>query len=186
MCQRCVKAKIPCEGYAKDLKFVDEKGRAQKRVQIKREAYLQSIQAEDERIRALREHRRSSVNIPPELPLKRFQEHIEMSHMDSKLFADAKMIAPWSMEAYSGRESCSTTQTMRALGSMYYGRMHRDKESLDQSMIHYGKAIRLLASDLQDVKRVFKLQTLTNVLSLAIFEVVSHIISPERSNYLYR
>jgi hypothetical protein len=172
-CDRCTKANIPCEGYSKDLKFVDEKGRAQKRVQIKREAYLQSIQADAERLKARRSlgHRRSSVYIPPELPLSGFREHIQVSHMDAKLFAGAKIIAPWSMELYSGRDDCTATQTIRALGSMYYCRMFHDHVSLAQSMIYYSKALRLLASDLQDPSAIFEVASLNNVLSLCIFEV---------------
>lgn len=172
-CDRCTKANIPCEGYSKDLKFVDEKERAQKRVQIKREAYLQSIQADAERLKARRSlgRRRSSVYMPPELPLSAFREHISVSHMDAKLFAGAKAIAPWSMELYSGRDDCTVTQTIRALGSMYYGRTYHDQESLAQSMIYYSKALRLLTSDLQDSKAIFEISSLSNVLSLCTFEV---------------
>ncbi|KUJ16413.1 uncharacterized protein LY89DRAFT_749024 [Mollisia scopiformis] len=175
VCERCLKAKIPCRGYSKDLKFVDEKGRAQKRVQIKHEAYLQSIQADAEKIRASRklELRCSSEAVPPELSLVAFQEHVQMSHMDSKLFEGAKILAPWTTARYDGEDSYTATQTMRALGSVYYGRMYRHKESLDQSMIYYSKAIRLLASDLQDPKSVYEASSLNNILSLCIFEMMA-------------
>lgn len=178
-CERCLKAHIKCAGYTKDLKFVDEKKRAQKRVQIKRQEYLQSIQADAEKVQNKRTgtlvRRRSSQGspspAPPEINMAVFLQHIQVTHMDENFFAGGKAIAPWNMEWYTGRDDCTTTQTIRALGSMYYGRMHKHQESLAQSMVYYGKALRLLAVDISSPTSIYKATSVTNVVSLCIFEV---------------
>ncbi|KAF4624353.1 hypothetical protein G7Y89_g13819 [Cudoniella acicularis] len=179
-CQRCAKAKIPCEGYARDLKFVDEKGRAQKRVQIKRQAYLEAIQAEEEQLRASRVARLQPTNrptatgqVPSALSLAGFRDKVELTFMLNKLFAGWRLFIPWIMRGYRGTEDCTTTQAVKALSSIYFGRLHRQKESFDAGMISYCKALRLLGVDLKDPKAAFALPSVTNVLSLVIFEMMA-------------
>ncbi|KAH6676385.1 hypothetical protein B0J14DRAFT_651807 [Halenospora varia] len=177
-CERCTKAKIPCEGYARDLKFVDEKGRAQKRVQIKRQAYLEAIQAEEAQLRANRATKLEPTNRPvgkvsPPLSLVGFRDKVELTFMLNKLFAGWRLFIPFVMRGYRGTEDCTTTQTVKALSSIYFGRMHHDKESFDSGMISYCKALRLLGVDLKDQKAAFALPSVTNVLSLVIFEMMA-------------
>ncbi|KAH7410534.1 hypothetical protein BKA64DRAFT_703649 [Cadophora sp. MPI-SDFR-AT-0126] len=213
ICQRCTKAKIPCEGYANKerLKFVDEKENAEKRVQIKREAYLQAIQAEDEKVKArlhtskaqkeIKETQSSRTTngeqqcpnptndivvtrksrpkgnvkestIGRELSVTGFQDKIQMSFLLSKLFVGAKMFTPWMLTGCKWSEDCTTTQTMRALSGVYFGRMHRRKQSLDFGFQSYSKALRLLSKDLVS-KKAWEFTTLTNVQSLTLFEVMA-------------
>jgi hypothetical protein len=174
-CERCAKAKIPCEGYARDLKFVDEKGRAQKRVQIKRQAYLEAVEAEEAQLKAHRKakvdnEKKSMTQVGEMLSLAGFRDKMELSFMLNKLWAGWRLFIPWVMRGYRGVEECTTTQSVKALSSVYFSRMHRDKKSFDTGMISYSKALRLLSIDLKDQKAAFDLPSVTNVLSLVIFE----------------
>ncbi|KAH9218041.1 hypothetical protein DL95DRAFT_490600 [Leptodontidium sp. 2 PMI_412] len=200
-------------GYAKKegLKFVDEKEKAEKRVQIKREAYLQAIQAEDEKVKArlhsskarkeTKEAQSSETQgaehqcpkstsdiiasrkpkpkgngkdstIGRELSVSGFQDKIHMSFLLSKFFVGAKMFTPWMLKSCKWSENCTTTQTMRALSGLYFGRMHRRKQSLDFGFQSYSKALRLLSKDLVSEK-AWELPALTNVLSLTVFEIMA-------------
>lgn len=155
---------------------MDEKGRAQKRVQIKRQAYLEAIQAEEAQLRANRATKLEPTNRPvgkvsPPLSLVGFRDKVELTFMLNKLFAGWRLFIPFVMRGYRGTEDCTTTQTVKALSSIYFGRIHHDKESFDSGMISYCKALRLLGVDLKDQKAAFALPSVTNVLSLVIFEV---------------
>lgn len=191
------------------MKFVDEKEKAEKRVQIKREAYLQAIKAEDEKVKA-RQHtpktqkdskevryskthgtelqcsksmsgivqsRKSKLKgnnieaiIGRELSVTGFQDEIHMSFLLSKFMVGAKMFTPWMLKGCKWNENCTTTQTMKALSGLYFGRIHRRKQSLDFGFQSYSKALQLLSRDLVS-KRAWELPALTNVLSLSVFEV---------------
>ncbi|CZT11503.1 uncharacterized protein RAG0_15634 [Rhynchosporium agropyri] len=219
-CQRCAKAKVQCEGYANKggLKFVDEKEKAEKRVKLKREAYLQAIQVEDERIRARKQStgneavvKMQSANLsgveretadsardtakPPlsrqnrhgvgvnhenELSVIAFQDNIHMSFLLSKFWTGAKMFTPWMMKGCRWNENCTTTQTMKALSGLYFGRIHRRKQSMDFGFQCYSKALRLLSKDLVST-RTWELPSLTNVLSLSVFEIMA---SPSGQGFL--
>ncbi|KAG9237412.1 hypothetical protein BJ875DRAFT_156669 [Amylocarpus encephaloides] len=192
-CDRCVKAKVPCEGYARDLKFVDEKGRAQKRVQIKRQAYLEAVQAEDEQFKASRQTRNSNspenqrtpgqtkerqkqqeVGAVQEcLSLAGFRDKVELTFMLNELFAGWRLFIPWVMRGYRGTDDCTTTQSVKALSSVYFARLHHDQKSLDAGMKSYSNALRLLRVDLKDNKAAYALPSVTNVLSLVIFEMLA-------------
>ncbi|XMA10558.1 hypothetical protein WAI453_003349 [Rhynchosporium graminicola] len=219
-CQRCAKAKVQCEGYANKggLKFVDEKEKAEKRVKLKREAYLQAVQVEDERIRARKQStgneaviKMQSANLsgveretadsardiakPPlsrqnrhgvgvnhenELSVIAFQDNIHMSFLLSKFWTGAKMFTPWMMKGCRWNENCTTTQTMKALSGLYFGRIHRRKQSMDFGFQCYSKALRLLSKDLVST-RAWELPSLTNVLSLSVFEIMA---SPSGQGFL--
>ncbi|PVH83633.1 hypothetical protein DL98DRAFT_585516 [Cadophora sp. DSE1049] len=218
-CERCTKAKIQCEGYAKKggLKFVDEKQKAEKRVQIKREAYLQAIKAEDERDKARQHHSKTpeeaiqaqrlqipaseqqfpkptndivtsqkskskehNTAIGKELSVTGFQDKIHMSFLLSKFFVGARMFTPWMLKGCKWNEDCTTTQTMKALSGIYFGRMHHRKQSLDFGFQSYSKALRLLSKDLIS-KKAWELPSLTNVLSLTVFEIMA---SPTGNGFL--
>ncbi|TVY85428.1 Uncharacterized protein LSUE1_G000474 [Lachnellula suecica] len=178
-CKRCAKAKIICEGYARDLKFVDEKGRAQKRVQIKRQAYLQAVQAEDKQIKAERrsKSRESSDGelgpVEKTLSLAGFRDKVQLSFTIHNLFKGWRLFVPWMMRGYRGTDDCTTTQSVQALSAVYFGRMHNDRKIFDLGMISYCNALRLLGSDLKDNKAAFSVSAVTNVLALVIFEMMA-------------
>ncbi|KAL2066172.1 hypothetical protein VTL71DRAFT_2243 [Oculimacula yallundae] len=210
-CERCAKSKLQCEGYVKKggLKFVDEKGKAEKRVQIKREAYLQAIQLEDEKLRARQqptkaqkkatntqvlstpcvEQSNTAIKIAPpgpsgqrrknmgssldnQLSVAGFQDNIHMSFLLKKFWSGAKMFTPWMLKGCRWSEDCTTTQTMKALSSLYFGRIHRRKQSRDFGLQCYSKALRLLSKDLV-CEKAWELPALTNVLSLSVFEIMA-------------
>ncbi|CAG8959955.1 hypothetical protein HYFRA_00012672 [Hymenoscyphus fraxineus] len=171
-CNRCAKAKIPCEGYDRDLKFVDEKARAQKRVQVKRQAYLESIQAEQGKLKPSRRtiQLKTETQVPPNLSLAGSETTVRLTFMQNQLFSGWRMFIPWTMCEYRGQDNCTTTQAVDALSSMYFGRMHGDVNSVNAGVNSYSKALPLLGRDLKDPK-AFTLSTLTNVLSLVIYEM---------------
>ena len=154
---------------------MDEKDKAQKRVQIKRQAYLENIQAEKERNKAIRHARieqgTGTVPVDRQLPMYGFKDEIQTSYTLSKLFAGFKMFLPFTTIAYRGTEDDTTTQTVKALSSVWFGRIHHHQGSLDMGMGYYTKALRLLGRDLVDPTAAYRLPTLTNVLSLCLFEV---------------
>ncbi|KAH7370447.1 hypothetical protein BKA65DRAFT_545159 [Rhexocercosporidium sp. MPI-PUGE-AT-0058] len=205
VCQRCTKAKIQCDGYVEKggLKFVDEKEKAEKRVQIKREAYLQAIHAEDEKVKAQKEIKETqsskthsaeqspkptyAVVASPksksrgnntqstfgrELSLVGFQDNVHMSFLISKFLVGARMFTPWMLTGCKWTENCTTTQTMKALSGLYFGRINRRKKSLDYGFQCYSKALRLLSTDLVS-KKAWELPSLTNALSLTVFETMA-------------
>lgn len=154
---------------------MDEKDKAQKRVQIKRQAYLENIQAEKERNKANRHARieqgTGTISVDRQLPMYGFKDQIQTSYTLSKLFMGFKMFIPFATIAYRGTEDDTTTQTVKALSSVWFGRIHHHQASLDTGMGYYSKALRLLGRDLVDSKATYRLPTLTNVLSLCLFEV---------------
>ncbi|KAK0112835.1 hypothetical protein ONS95_014562 [Cadophora gregata] len=219
-CQRCTKAKLHCEGYERKggLRFVDEKEKAEKRVQLKREAYLQAVQAEEARDEARQNHLKSpkevgqlqrtatfcsperyvqstddivasrkskmkdfsNVAIGKVLSMIGFQDEIHLSFLLSKFFVGARMFTPWMLRGCRWSEDCTTTQTVRALSGIYFGRMHHRKQSLDLGFQCYSKALRLLSKDLLS-KKAWELPSLTNVLSLTVFEIMA---SPTGTGFL--
>ncbi|TVY47417.1 Uncharacterized protein LOCC1_G004412 [Lachnellula occidentalis] len=184
VCERCTKAKIDCEGYARDLKFVDEKGRAQKRVQVKRQAYLEAVHAEEAQLQAVRKTKSRS---PPAdevlkgatpamgktLDIGVFKDTVQISFMLDTLFAGWRLFMPWVMTGYRNVEECTTTQTVKALSCVFFGRMHNNRNIFDSGMVAYCNALRLLGSDLKDPKAAYGISAVTNVLSLVIFEMMA-------------
>lgn len=159
---------------------MDEKARAQKRVQVKRQAYLESVQAEQERLKPNRQTQfaiqlKAAAHVPPSLSLAGNETTVRLTFMQNELFSGWRMFIPWAMREYRGQDSCTTTQAVNALSSIYFGRMHHDINSINAGAISYGKTLPLLGRDLKDPK-AFTLSTLTNVLSLVIYEV-SKILS---------
>lgn len=75
------------------------------------------------------------------------------------------------MKGYRGTEDCTTTQTVKALSCVFFGRMNNDRKTFDSGMSSYCNALRLLGSDLKDPKAAYEIPAVTNVLSLVIFEV---------------
>lgn len=188
---------------------MDEKQKAEKRVQIKREAYLQALQAEDERHKAKQHHSKTPEEVRPsqdsrtsgseqqcskltnnlvairkpklkednaaigkKLSVTGFQDKIHMSFLLSKFFVGARMFVPWMLKGCKWQEDCTTTQTMKALSGIYFGRMHRHRQSLDFGFQCYSKALRLLSKDLVS-RKAWELPSLTNVLSLTVFEIMA-------------
>jgi hypothetical protein len=185
-CTRCTKAKITCEGYTREIKFVDEKGRAQKRVQIKRQAYLEAVQAEDQQIAQRKsqiapEKQVAKQQVRPNLSLEGFRNTVELTFMLNKLFSGWKLFIPWVMMGYRGAEDCTTTQTVNALSSVYFYRVHHDRKSFESGMVSYAKALHLMSVDLKDQRAAFQLPLVTNALSLVIFEVSWSFLISESS-----
>jgi len=95
-CQRCLKGNFECEGYVRDLKFVDEKSSAQKRVLQKREAYLESMRKEVESGSAssIAMQRRGSSPSISDVGLAPFRDDPKLQFMIANLFIDCPSAIP--------------------------------------------------------------------------------------------
>ena len=161
------------------LIIVDEKKRAQKLVAIRREAYLESVRAEEEQRNLVRHARRAAQPISPPLAQAASLESIQMSFTKEKMFSAAVEFIPWIGMGYREGDETTSTHTMKALGSMFYGRIHRHQPSIDTGFKSYSKALQLLSKDLGNSKTLQDIKMLTNCGQLYGASPVSYCFVPK-------
>jgi hypothetical protein len=141
---------------------------------------LEAVQAEEAQLKAEREANFEPLNRPVSiaktLSIAVHKDKVQISFMLNNLFAGWRLFVPWVMKGYRDSEDCTTTQTVKALSCVFFGRMHNDRKIFDSGMSSYCNALRLLGSDLKDPKATYEIPAVTNVLSLVIFEVSSAYI----------
>jgi hypothetical protein len=131
------------------LIIVDEKKRAQKLVAIRREAYLESVRAEEEQRHLVRHARRAAQPISPPLAQAASFESIQTSFTKEKMFSAAIEFVPWIGMGYREGDETTSTHTMKALGSMFFGRIHRHQPSIDTGFKSYSSALQLMSKDIK-------------------------------------
>lgn len=70
-------------------------------------------------------------------------------------------------------ESRSTELALRAVASVYYGKLHCDRFSADRGAMLYTRALSEIRRDLYDPVRVLETTTLAGTLLLALYEMVT-------------
>jgi hypothetical protein len=99
-----------------------------------------------------------------------FEDDIYISFLLSNLFLS--VIMPSSlMHIHANTTSSVAQRSIRALSAAYFGRIHRQEDILNQGVLNYGKALRLLNEDLQDPDKAFSAFVLSSAIILEAYEV---------------
>ncbi|KAM3074589.1 hypothetical protein ACMFMG_008018 [Clarireedia jacksonii] len=190
VCERCTKSHMECEGYEKSFKFVDERSRAETRVRIKREAYLEAWRQE---IEANLRHRskkspsfrslKSSPSPSPSLSPPPSMSDVDSSEESEKTFSLLSRfdiqnpLLAWSGSdlSYNGPSEQKPTSAycVEAINTMFYGRANKLQNCINHAMQEYCKALQRLRDDLQGANAIYSLTTMTNINSMIYFELMT-------------
>jgi hypothetical protein len=112
-------------------------------------------------------------DIPAALGLTAFQHNIYVSFFLARLFRGGIMCTSWNWLLNLAEDSGSVPaqDSLRALCTAYFGRMHGQRKIMSTSYVLYGNALRSLNKDLQDPDKAWNLSVLTSAISLEIYEV---------------
>jgi len=109
--------------------------------------------------------------LPNEISLIAFRDNLEISYLLSHGFIGNPTIT--SCVANVPAPYPKKWHATKALSAMYFGRIHRRPEIMEQATVEYGKALRSLAEDLQDPEEAYSISVLTNVCILSIYESIA-------------
>jgi len=70
-----------------------------------------------------------------------------------------------------GAQSITAKHSLRALSTLYFGRMNRQQDIINQAFAPYGAALRELNKDLQDPSKATSLSVVISAITLQTFEV---------------
>jgi hypothetical protein len=113
---------------------------------------------------------RSDSSVPSGLDLWAPKDNIYISFLLSSLFLGPSV--PMSLMRMQAQDTTSLAQlSIRALSLAYFGRIHHQKDIMDQGVLIYGKALRHLNEVLQDYEKACSLTILSSVLTLEAYEV---------------
>ncbi|KFY42438.1 hypothetical protein V495_04523 [Pseudogymnoascus sp. VKM F-4514 (FW-929)] len=170
-CDRCQQSKRDCEGYAAEHRFVSENARAERYAQKKQ--LPQTAQPKSQSPQDLVILSSSKPCPGPNLGLQGFEDNIYVSFLLSNLFLGIPASSPWpGVDTDNNAASCATT-CVRALATMYFGRVHHQKYTTTRGQELYGKALVSLNHELQDPQSGMSLSTVTSAMILEIYELVS-------------
>ncbi|KAH7398053.1 hypothetical protein BKA64DRAFT_673448 [Cadophora sp. MPI-SDFR-AT-0126] len=184
LCVRCEKANYNCEGYAPVHRFVDENARTKRSVRKTKEVPgIISDPLESGRTNtalptstevAISAARRKEMSIPSDLSFQGFEDNICTSFTLSHLLAgDSGFVpVPWMRLHAEDRASLSGQMGIRALGAMYFGKLHRLGDVENRGRMFYGKALVALSSELQHVEKAWSLAVLQSAMLLALYEFI--------------
>jgi len=77
----------------------------------------------------------------------------------------------WLLNLAEDSGSVSAQDSLRALCTAYFGRMHGQRKIMSTSYVLYGNVLRSLNKDLQDPDKAWNLSVLTSAISLEVYEV---------------
>ncbi|PVH85150.1 hypothetical protein DL98DRAFT_651045 [Cadophora sp. DSE1049] len=179
-CERCEKARVLCEGYVPEHRFVDENARMERQVKEKtaktvntRSAYC--ISAPPKAIGVTHyftEHMalKKSPKINSGLNLGAFFEGICTSFLVSHLLS-GHVCVPWLEEHAQDISSISGQKSIHALGALYFGRIHHQDEIASRGHELYGQALVALNRDLQDDKMAWSISVIKSAMALELYEL---------------
>lgn len=179
-CEKCAKGEFQCEGYARDLRFVDENSRTERHA--KRAAAKSSPVVLKTFKSPCSEEARNEVGFggsfirSPRICSTGEDLHIPFLLMN--LFSGFPPIesSPW-LRLHAEDPSPSAHMSVRALGAVFFGRKHHLDEVVKYGTALYGKALKYLNRDLQDSTVAGSMPVLKTAIALEIFEVSSYFHS---------
>lgn len=163
-CERCEKGNHECEGYQRNRVWIDEGART---VRLARREKPWEYLEDDGQSKDLNQ------DIPATLGLEAFRQNIYVSYLLAKLFRGGIMCIDWNWLRSHAEDSGSAAaqDSLRALSTAYFGRMHGQRKVMSASYVLYGNALRSLNKDLQHSDKAWDLSVMTSALSLEIYEV---------------
>lgn len=114
-----------------------------------------------------------SPKLRTNLSLDPFLDNICISFLLSHLFSGYAGL-PW-MEEHAKDTSCISGQkSIRALGALYFGRIHHQDEIAEWGHELYGQALVTLNQELQDVDAAWSIAVMKSATVLEFYEVSHH------------
>lgn len=113
--------------------------------------------------------------MPLTLGYAAFEDNIYVSFLISHLFEGR--LDEWLNAHVQDQSSTSGQMSTRALGAMYFGRMHNRHDITRRASELYGKALVSLNQDLRDEKSAYSTTILTTAYALELYEVSFFCIS---------
>ena len=102
-----------------------------------------------------------------------------LSHL---LAGDSGFIpVPWMRMHAEDTASLSGQMGIRALGAIYFGKLHHLDDVADRGRTFYGKALVALKHELQHAEKAWSLAVLQSAMILALYEVHMTLLSHSRS-----
>jgi hypothetical protein len=112
----------------------------------------------------------SDTTISKELDLSAFQEHIHISFLLKNLLSGASKPSPW-LALHAEDPSPCAQMSIRALGAVYFGRMHRNEVITTRSFGYYTSALRSLNENLENHENAASMTVLNSAINLELYEV---------------
>jgi hypothetical protein len=189
ICERCERTNRKCEGYTREHRFVDENARTERHAK-KKVAKQESSKSPKSGsptstdVVTVRSST-SDLNVSRNLGLSGFEDNIHISFLLANLFSGIPF-NPWLKLHAEDPASCAQ-MSIRALGAVYFGRMHHLEETTDRGSVLYGKALVNLNRDLEDSDKAWSMSVLKSAITLELYEVSNHCyssIGPNLSQFI--
>ncbi|KAJ5248774.1 hypothetical protein N7468_000225 [Penicillium chermesinum] len=192
-CSRCRKANIKCEGYVQFAEFIHVNDRDAGKPLVKRRASKPAQAPSSVSDASEASAASSNSEYCMELSLQNFclieplyvnpawdQQSMFTSHLIQRMFSwsnnpSSPFSAAWvQVLLRDSKESPVLSHaSIQALSTSFFGKVHGDRQIMQQGAAHYFRALRALQVDLQDPNRVTDDATLMAVLIMAIYELVA-------------
>ncbi|KAH7354671.1 hypothetical protein BKA65DRAFT_548761 [Rhexocercosporidium sp. MPI-PUGE-AT-0058] len=182
-CARCERANYDCEGYNRDHRFIDENAKTKRLAKKSKSPGLSNLASpleEPEDTNSSHSSNELAItsfeNAQPAsgLGLRAFEEDICTSFLLSHMLSgDTGFLAvPWMRLHAEDRASLSAQMSIRALGALYFGKLHHLNNVADRSHGFYGKALVALNSDLQQAEKAWSLSVVKSAMILELYELI--------------
>lgn len=115
----------------------------------------------------------STLSLSPDLGLQGFEDDIFTSYLLSHFLAGWVMFpeVPWLRLHAEEVSSRSAKVCIRALGSVYFGRVHHQKYITDRGNKLYGQALIALNDDLRTEEKAWSVPVVRSAMVLELYEV---------------
>jgi len=184
LCVRCEKGGFDCEGFGRDLSFVNENSRAQRRSLQQAAMRARVIEIESDTkscVKLVIAPKAASIDATrlwPELNYSAFKDNISISFTLARLFAwDARSIE-WLGWGYNAAEASINSHALKALSSVYYGRINHESSFENDGRVHYSRTLRGLRNLIESPKRT-SLDVLIAGMTASCYEMVSSLSHKE-------
>lgn len=183
-CQRCEKANLSCDGY-RGYTFVEDRSYLSK-TQPAGKAEISEVSRKGSSLRASGSSDNSEGGSkslirrqdgPMRLALTREPDLSSFKAATSQNFLIGHFLGHMGQDNSSlfiilSNLSTSTRNSIGALASAFFGRIHSQMDMRQYGAVMYGQALRHLAKDLSDTEQAWSLSVLYSTLNLAWYEQV--------------
>ncbi|KFY84556.1 hypothetical protein V500_09201 [Pseudogymnoascus sp. VKM F-4518 (FW-2643)] len=138
-CDRCQQSKRDCDGYIIEHRFVDENARTERHAQKK--LLLKAAEPKSQSRQDLVISFRSESSPGSNLGLQAFEDKIYVSFLLSNLFLGIPATTPWPGLNTDNNAASSVIPCVRALATMYFGRVHHQNYITVRGQELYSKAL---------------------------------------------
>lgn len=161
ICFRCITARIPCEGYVRDFRWIDDKHSTSRRTSRDKSSSTSASSQSPQK---------GLIGPQTEIYVEFFKHKFLSEDLDHGTFSHMK----WIEECFKTKADDAANLAVNALVLLFFARMNGNSQSVHaQSNKYYGKALRRLQVSIESPNSA-QLSLTPAALALTYFELVAY------------